>query len=161
MEDRRIYSISGLMIEPKDGINPFGGFFVLMSQGSLSEGEIHGKLIDRWGDSRIDGCMNDSGLLAFDKSYSNMIWKYNFSKQGNVWIGEYKRESDEERAERVGIPIDLAKAYRTDGQILGGKAICQLLETDFLLPLNEGNDPIISIDEFVQSMISSGELVRA
>ena len=104
----KLWGITGYFSQPGavDSM-PFGGYFFLESL--LGREIIFGKLIDSLGAATIvNGQINLEEKFSFDKRYDqshhNLI-RYDFEKNGNIWIGSYKTKNIEGRANCVIQPL--------------------------------------------------------
>lgn len=91
--EERLWSIIGYFTQPRlrGGVAPFGGYFFqdLHLGGTIT----HGELVDALGQSEIKGKIIPDVELSFEKKYcgENDIVLYEFKKEGDIYVGRYKR----------------------------------------------------------------------
>ena len=75
--DSRIYSIVGQMMEYKDRVSPFGGYFLLNpSSNGIHGNTIYGHIWDNTGLAEIHGTFRPNEILRFHKDYpGNVEWE--------------------------------------------------------------------------------------
>jgi len=86
--DTKLYSIAGWFAQQELNLPyvAFGGYFRF----DVESGTVGGLLTDCFGNSVMEGAMDDS-LLVFGKRYVNRIdvINYTFRREGDLWVGEY------------------------------------------------------------------------
>jgi hypothetical protein len=112
----KLYSISGIEVEPvSDRVIPFGGYFFIEDENEMDffrksrklplsdilenecPSDILGQIVDECGVSNIQGHFIDSHFYKYlyvEKSLSGkpmITYKFNFTKENNLWIGDYKK----------------------------------------------------------------------